>query len=117
MKDIDEYKWKHYDLSWCELCDAARIICPTCRIGSCTGGGCDVCLPDQREFDKSKLRVQDYLTPPQAEIYEKCLRLKRWILKSLSNNEERINFTKLKQEGKLSQHEENMFAAEIAAGL
>jgi len=102
--------WKaKYKITWCELCSCAIIVCPICKHGSCSGGGCDECVSDFVEFGKLKTSVTDYLTEEEIKTYWKCMELKKFILESLRENETEINFKNLQKLGKLSQWNEEMF--------
>ena len=102
-----KYK-ERYEISWCELCHVAIITCPKCKNSSCNGGGCKECLDDFDEFSKKHIRVAYYLSAEEKKIYEKCLRLKHFILETIGEND-CINFKELEKKGKLSKYDEKMF--------
>lgn len=47
-------QWKGHKLGWCGHCRGVYIVCPKCKIGSCTGGGCNECQDLYTEFSKVK---------------------------------------------------------------
>ena len=49
-----------------------------------------------------------YLSAEEKKIYEKCLRLKHFILETIGEND-CINFKELEKKGKLSKYDEKMF--------
>ena len=104
-------KWKgKYAINWCHMCDTASIShngCPG-HGSSCNSGGCKECLDDFTEFNKLKTSVQDYITPEEAKVWEKCLRIRKHIVESLQRCEKEIVWAKLSKEGHLSQHEQEM---------
>ena len=109
-------KWKDkYQVRWCDLCNCAYIHCEHCRGSTCNGHGCEKCKQDGIEFSKYFRSVECYLTPEEAKIYDKCLRLKKFILKTIPQGDKQIDWKKLKEAGELSQNDEEMFRDEIVS--
>lgn len=108
----DKWKDKYY-IDWCHLCRTAYLVCPKCGLGSCSGGGCDECVAEQKEFYEYKTRVEDYLTEEEIQVYNKCERLKDLIMESISRHEPIVNFKKLRSEGNFSQIDEELFKKEL----
>lgn len=55
-------KFKTYEINFCGLCEIPIITCPHCKYGSCTGGGCEKCDQDYKEFfeyEKDNQQVLD----------------------------------------------------------
>lgn len=98
--------WKEkYQIEWCELCNTAIITCPDCNNSSCSGSGCEKCHNVFSEFNKISKNVGFYLSMEENKIYEKCLRLKSLIRDSLGRGEKKLDFNKLKEEGRLSEND------------
>lgn len=115
LNEIFGAKWKGYTVSYCHACDTAIIICPECKNTSCSGGGCEKCAFDFREFTQTTMHhVCDYLEPYEMEIYKKGIRLQLLMVDSLGCGEIKIDFNKLKKDGRLSINDEKMFAQELA---
>ena len=107
-------KWKNkYTVDWCNLCDVAIISCPFCEGTTCNSHSCDKCKDDFEEFRKYRRTVFDYLTKDEIKIYEKCLELKKFILQTIPENEKEINWRRLKDDGMLSNYDEELFHNEI----
>ncbi len=102
-----------YELNWCDLCDVARIVCPSCQNVSCSGGGCEECLRDWDEFKKYVTYIEHYLNPEEILIYDKCRSLKKHIVEQIEAGNLIIDFKKLKLEEHFSKHEEELFSKEI----
>ena len=114
----NERLWKgKYKIWFCTLCDCWSITCPDCDHGSCSGGGCDKCKEDSREFSHAKTSVTDYLTLEEQVIYEKSLFLKKYIGESLYRGFSEINWKVLQEEGELCGFAENIFDKEIKESL
>lgn len=112
LDDIFGAKWKgKYTVSYCHACDTAIIICPECHNASCTGGGCEKCIADFKEFyDTIVHNVRCYLNIEESKAYEKGIRLQSLIVESVGRGEWALDFNKLKKEGYLSENDEKMFA-------
>ena len=103
--------WKSkYKVKWCELCETAIVVCPTCGNTSCNSGGCDSCNDDFDEFNKSKSCIEDYLNEDEMKAYYKARYLKDFILKSLGKGELEIDFKRMEKDGELSQLTREMFS-------
>jgi hypothetical protein len=103
-------KWKNkYPVEWCSLCDTAIIGCAVCAGTTCNGHSCEFCNQDFDEFCDCKRRVSDYLTEDETAIYQKSLRIKKFILETLRDGDKEIDWNKLNENGELSQNDQNMF--------
>jgi hypothetical protein len=106
--------WKEkYRISWCHLCKTAVIACPACKNISCNGGGCDECSETFHEFATIKTGVGEYLTEEEYKIYDKSLRIQRFILETLAQGQKEINWKKLWEDGQMSQHDKELFSKEL----
>lgn len=104
-----------FKLSWCDLCECASIICPDCKLGSCSAGSCEKCHDAFTEFLEQQITVESYLSPEEAEIYRKGIKLKQLIFDSLGRGETQIDWKVLHERGELSRHDEKVFAKELRA--
>jgi len=106
--------WKgDYPLRWCDLCNAAIIVCETCDKSSCCGGSCDQCHEAFQNFNQSQILVESYLTDEETKIYQKALRIKHFMLESLEQGELKINWKRLHHEGKFSPNDEIIFGPQL----
>lgn len=56
MEDfIEELKNLGYQIDYCDHCDRVCLICPKCKINSCSGGGCDFCSGETWEKFKTSI--------------------------------------------------------------
>jgi hypothetical protein len=76
---------------------------------------CDKCKDDQKEFNTYKTCIESYLTEDEIKTYDKCLRIKKFILETIPHGIKEINWKELKEQGELSRHDEEIFAKELAA--
>lgn len=107
-------KWKDkYFVDWCDLCNVAIISCEACGGTTCNCHACEKCSKDFDEFFKLKRHVEDYLTEEEKLIYQKCLRIKKHMIGSLSKGESEINWQKMYEQGKFSRWEEELFKKEL----
>ena len=109
-------KWKNkYDIIWCDLCETWTIQCPNknCLASSCNGTSCKECHEDILDFDKAKTNVQDYLTEQEQFIYQKSMRLRELIQKSLAMGHYKINWQALSDDGNFSSFDRQLFPEEI----
>lgn len=108
-------KWKNkYYVDWCDHCNTATIQCPKCKESSCNGSSCEECKKDFNDFTKNNLlKVENYLTDLEIDTYIKTRELKKLIVLSLSQGQNRINFNKLCSEGELSERQEIIFRHEL----
>lgn len=106
-----------YEIDWCQLCDTAVISCgqPGCDGTTCNGTGCQICSADQdyQDFYTAKTRVTAYLTEEEKQTYYKIRQLQKFILKSLSRGELKIDFKALKESGRLSENDKGLFKKEL----
>lgn len=104
-----------YSVGWCDLCDCAFIACfeLNCHGSTCNAGGCDKCKDDFDEFNTYKTQVENYLTDEEKTIYNKCLRIKDFILSTIPRGDKQIDFKKLQQNGRLSKSDEKVFTKEL----
>ena len=112
LSEIFNAKWKKkYTVSWCMICDCAYITCPNskCLGTSCNGAGCKECNNDFDEFLTYNIRVENYLTDKEKNIYHKCLRVKKHILETIPLGIKKIDWKKLNKQKKLSDIERKMF--------
>jgi len=112
LSEIFAEKWKNkYVITWCSLCDSACIAClnPKCLGTSCNGAGCKKCNNDFNEFHSYNIRVENYLTDKEKNIYHKCLRIKKHILETIPLGIKKIDWKKLNKQKKLSDIERKMF--------
>lgn len=110
----DEPFWKEkYSLGWCDLCSVAIIACPECKNISCNGGGCSECNDTFSGFLQGKICVEQYLSEEEIKVYQKNLQIKRFILETLAKGESQIDWKKLRDEGKMSQRDEEFFTKEL----
>jgi methionyl-tRNA synthetase len=120
-KIFDDGKlWKgKYKVTWCDLCKTYIIGCtdPNCDGTSCNGAGCDKCIDDHNEFNKLKTSPYEYLSEEERKVLEKNNLLKKYIYDSLCVGESQINWKRLMDEGKLSEHAEKLFKKEIMEDL
>lgn len=102
---FDNRRWtspdgETYQLSWCEMCHDAIIVCGHCDNSSCNGSGCVECLGDFEYFTENyKFRVSQYLTPEENKVYEKALQIKKFILNSIQYGEKEIDWKRLRIQG------------------
>lgn len=101
-----------YTIGWCDLCNTATITCPECKYGSCSGGGCEKCTEDFKNFSNRKTRISDYLNDEEKLIYNKILSIKKFIINHIGYRDE-IDFKHLKKEGQMSRYEEDLFYKEL----
>jgi hypothetical protein len=103
-------KWKNkYEVSWCDLCETAIIVCPVCKNASCNGSGCEECMKDADEWSKTKHLLEHYLPLNEVLIYKKCQDLKEFIVQSLQQSQSEIDWKKLVNEEHLSPRLEFLF--------
>jgi len=105
----ENYWREKYFVSWCDLCNTAVISCPECSASSCSGGGCEKCRQDFKDFGEKNTRIEDYLSDEESDIYHKCLRLQRLIMRSIKMGDNRIDFKKLDELGWLSENDREVF--------
>ncbi len=120
LNDIFGNKWKaksgkEYVITWCDLCDCVSFWCreKDCHGSTCNGGGCNICGPDQNEFDEYKRHIRNYISKEELKIYEKCLRIRKFMLETITKGEKQIDFKKLKKDGCLSRIDEEYFSKEL----
>jgi len=104
--------WKgKYPVSWCHECNTVSISHVDCpKYGSsCNGAGCESCRDDFEEFNKLQIKVEDYLTPAEAEVWQKGLRIRHHIVEGLQRGETKLDWNKLAEQGRLSDNERKMF--------
>ena len=108
-------QWKEkYEISWCGLCNVAIIKCPQCDSTSCNTGGCEACDSDFTEFLlQGKISVEAYLSKEEAQIYDKARRIQKFILETLAEGRSKIDWKALKDQGKMSQNDQEHFAKEL----
>lgn len=41
---------KDFEESYCSSCEVDSLLCPSCGLGSCSGGGCDYCKNAFKEY-------------------------------------------------------------------
>ena len=102
-----------YSLTWCHHCECAIIVCNECKNGSCNGGSCKECHEDFLEFRKLPYIVELYLTPEEIKIYQKGLRIQSFIIDTLESGGTFIDWKKMKEEGNMSQNDEELFADKL----
>ena len=110
-------KWKgKFRIWWCDLCDTFSIGCTdkACTGSSCNAHGCKECIEPHNDFNKNaKTNPKEYLNPAEQEVYEKIWWLKKYMRESLLESEYEINWKRMKQQGKLCERSQKIFAAEI----
>lgn len=107
--------WKEkFKIQWCHHCDVAIIICPDCNNSSCNGGGCNTCQETFSEFRKGSITIDAYLTPEETKVYDKCRYIQSFILTALEGGSLEINWKKLLEDGKFSEHSSKLFAKELS---
>lgn len=113
LAEIFNERWKEkYLITWCYLCENAIIGCEDCHGTTCNGGSCEKCRDDFAEFGLNKTAVHQYLTEEEKRIYQKCLRIKHFILDTLRVGEPEINWERLSKERRLSQFDQELFLPE-----
>ena len=108
-------KQGEYLVNWCELCETYIIGCldKNCKGTSCNCTGCDKCIKDHEEFNKSKTSPFQYLNEEEKVIYQKIEHLKRLIPKSLKRGEKEINWQTAESEGNLCQMDYKLFEGKL----
>jgi hypothetical protein len=110
-------KWKgKFRIWWCDLCDTFSIGCTdkACTGSSCNAHGCKECIEPHNDFNKNaKTNPKEYLNSAEQEVYEKIWWLKKYMRESLLESEYEINWKRMKQQGKLCERSQKIFAAEI----
>lgn len=107
---FDGGTWRGYQLSWCEHCHHFIITHDKCQNSTCTGGSCKECERDFKDFNTQVAdHVQSYLSNKEDAIFDKIHRIKNLMIQSISAGEKRIDWQRLKQEGKLSRNDFIMF--------
>lgn len=103
------YTWRDkYEIDYCDTCDHYVVICPDCRNKSCIGSGCENCKEDFNYFDVNVTKsIYEYIS--DTELLFKISYLKKYILDSISNNEDVVNWKKMRDEGKMSEYSEKLF--------
>ncbi len=112
----DNKKWKgKFRLWWCDLCDTFSIGCPKkCGGSSCNACGCPECIEEHKNFNKNaKTNPKDYLNEEEQKTYDKINWLKKYMKESLLENEYEINWKRMKQQGNLCKHTQELFKKEI----
>lgn len=95
------------DFKYCDLCESFYKTCRYCQSSTCSGGNCKDCIDIEIE---TKLSVTDYLDEEELKIFWKISRLKRLMRESLNRGEKSIDWTKLLEEGRLSERDKEMFS-------
>src|ERR1017187_6485126 len=102
-------KWKNkYKIFWCDLCKTFSISCPepNCH-------GCEKCIEDEKDFNKAKSRIEDYLNEEEKKVAEKMWWLKKYMKESLARGEYEINWKWMKENGHLCKLTEEIFKKEV----
>lgn len=118
LDDIFDSKWvalsgNKYKISFCELCDTFSISHSKCHGSTCNAGGCDECKEDFDEFNEYKTHIWEYLTEDEIKIYDKCLRIKKFIKESILLGQKQIDFKELNKLGKFSENDREVFKKEL----
>lgn len=71
------------------------------------------CSKDFDDWHEVSIHVQDYLTEQECEIYNRAHRLKHFILESALLGDNKINFKKMNEMGKMSEHDREIFKKEL----
>lgn len=108
-----KYWREKYELDWCHQCDTASIKCPACGNSSCSGGGFQKCYDDFVDFGKVYSHPFNEMSVEEWKIYDKGLRIQRYILKSIEFGDLRIEWKKMNELGEMSKHDEEVFAKEL----
>lgn len=98
-----------YLILWCEMCETCIISHEKCGGTTCNCGGRDECLVDFTEFGTFKIRIDEYLSKEELAIYEKALRIKKFILKAVELGDKEIDFEKMARFGHMSESDYGIF--------
>ena len=104
--------WKEkYKISWCDLCQTFSASCPEkdCHGSSCNCGGCEKCIEDLKEFNKTKPWPVGYLTDQERLVIEKYRQIKRFLSEGYKEGQFGIDWDRLYYNGRLCENDWELF--------
>lgn len=79
---------------------------------------CEKCHKDLQEFnDEVKTTYDEYLTEEECETIRKAHYIRGYMLSSIRHGEKKIDWKRMKREGKLCEHSEKLFEEELKGAI